>query len=246
MEVTSVLLCCVVCSAVLYLLNSNADCWQEISVAVYIAHICTWCVQKVRWMVPENKQNGRYKLTLLAFKIIAILHNTLLATFIKLLETVSKCLFRNRSQNRCHTFWDCRHVAGMFYVGLVVRICFDSFWKFGCICWCLNGTDIWCVLPVVMNTLSSWGEIPCKILSKSYASCEKYWKKLIYAPAQKVRWAAPSCTKFTVTLCAYMEIVRTEMHLCSVRVEDPFTLFVSSYYFRRGVGGVKLWTSRCL
>jgi hypothetical protein len=46
----------------------------------------------------------------LDFKIIAILHNTLLATFIKLLETVSKCLFRNRSQNRCHTFLDCRLV----------------------------------------------------------------------------------------------------------------------------------------
>jgi hypothetical protein len=37
----------------------------------------------------------------LAFKIIAILHNTRLATFIKLLETVSKDLFRNRSQNSC-------------------------------------------------------------------------------------------------------------------------------------------------
>jgi hypothetical protein len=47
-------------------------------------------------MVPENKQNGRYKqINLLAFKIIAILHNTLLAMFIKLLETVSKGLFRN-------------------------------------------------------------------------------------------------------------------------------------------------------
>jgi hypothetical protein len=57
-------------------------------------------------MVPENKQNRRYKkLTLLAFTIIAILHNTLLATFITLLETVGKYLFRNRSQNRCHTFW---------------------------------------------------------------------------------------------------------------------------------------------
>jgi hypothetical protein len=43
----------------------------------------------------ENKQNRRYKLTLLAFKIIVILQNTLLATFIKLLETVSKGLFRN-------------------------------------------------------------------------------------------------------------------------------------------------------
>jgi hypothetical protein len=49
----------------------------------------------------------------LAFKINAILHNTLLATFIKLLETVSKVLFKNRSQNRCHTFLDCRHVCKM-------------------------------------------------------------------------------------------------------------------------------------
>ena len=47
----------------------------------------------------------------MAFKIIAILHNTLLATFIKLLETVSKGLFRNRSQNRCHPFLDCRHAC---------------------------------------------------------------------------------------------------------------------------------------
>jgi hypothetical protein len=39
-------------------------------------------------MVSENKQNRRYK-------IIVILHNTLLATFIKLLVTVSKGLFRN-------------------------------------------------------------------------------------------------------------------------------------------------------
>jgi hypothetical protein len=55
-------------------------------------------------MVPENKQKeDTNKLTLLAFKIIAILHNTLLVTFIKLLETVSKGLFRNRSPNRCHT-----------------------------------------------------------------------------------------------------------------------------------------------
>jgi hypothetical protein len=38
----------------------------------------------------------------LTFKIIAILQNTMLATFIKLLETVSKGLFRNRSQTRCH------------------------------------------------------------------------------------------------------------------------------------------------
>jgi hypothetical protein len=53
-------------------------------------------------MVPENKTEDTNKLTLLAFKIITILHNTLLAMFIELLETVSKGLFMNRSQNRSH------------------------------------------------------------------------------------------------------------------------------------------------
>jgi hypothetical protein len=42
------------------------------------------------WYRKTNKTEDTNKLTLLAFKIIAILHNTLLATFIKLLETVSK------------------------------------------------------------------------------------------------------------------------------------------------------------
>jgi hypothetical protein len=51
------------------------------------------------WHQKTNKTGDTNKLTLLVFKIIAILQNTLLATFIKLLETVSKGLFRNRSQN---------------------------------------------------------------------------------------------------------------------------------------------------
>jgi hypothetical protein len=60
-------------------------------------------------MEPENKQNRRYKqINFKAFKIITILNNTLLAMFIKLLETVSKGLFRNRLQNRCHTLLNCR------------------------------------------------------------------------------------------------------------------------------------------
>jgi hypothetical protein len=63
------------------------------------------------WYQKTNKTEDTNKLTLLAFKIIAILHKTLLATFMKLLETVSKGLCRNRSQNRCHTFLDCRHVC---------------------------------------------------------------------------------------------------------------------------------------
>jgi hypothetical protein len=63
------------------------------------------CYQKT------NKTEYTNNLTLLAFKINAILHSTLLATFIKLLETVSKGLFRNLSQNRCHTFLDCRQVS---------------------------------------------------------------------------------------------------------------------------------------
>jgi hypothetical protein len=48
-------------------------------------------------MVPEKKDTN--KLTILAFKIIPLLHNTRLATLIKLLETVMKGLFRSRSQN---------------------------------------------------------------------------------------------------------------------------------------------------
>jgi hypothetical protein len=51
------------------------------------------------WYQQTNKTEDTNKLTLLAFKIIAILHNTLLTTFIKFLETVGKGLFRNRSQN---------------------------------------------------------------------------------------------------------------------------------------------------
>jgi hypothetical protein len=47
------------------------------------------------WYQKTNKTEDTNKLTLLAFKIIAILHNALLATFIKFLETVSKGLFRN-------------------------------------------------------------------------------------------------------------------------------------------------------
>jgi hypothetical protein len=40
------------------------------------------------WYQKTNKTENTNKLALLAFKIIAILHNTLLATFIKLLETI--------------------------------------------------------------------------------------------------------------------------------------------------------------
>jgi hypothetical protein len=70
---------------------------------------CTWKIRGVsrkfgEWYQKTNKTEDTNKLTLLAFKIIAILHNTLLATSIKLLETVRKGLFRHRSQNRCHIF----------------------------------------------------------------------------------------------------------------------------------------------
>jgi hypothetical protein len=42
------------------------------------------------WYQKTNKTEHINKLTLLAFNIIAILHNTLLATFIKFLESVIK------------------------------------------------------------------------------------------------------------------------------------------------------------
>jgi hypothetical protein len=49
------------------------------------------------WYQKTNKTEDTNKSTVLAFKIIAILYNTWLATFIKLLETVSKGLLRNRT-----------------------------------------------------------------------------------------------------------------------------------------------------
>jgi hypothetical protein len=61
------------------------------------------------WYPKTNKTEDTIKLTLFAFKIIAILHNTLLVTFIKLMETISKGLFRNKLQNRCHRYLDCHH-----------------------------------------------------------------------------------------------------------------------------------------
>jgi hypothetical protein len=51
------------------------------------------------WYQKTNKTEDTNKLNSLAFKTIIILHNTQLATFITILETVSKGLFRNRSQN---------------------------------------------------------------------------------------------------------------------------------------------------
>jgi hypothetical protein len=57
------------------------------------------------WYQKTNKTEDTNKLTLLAFKIIDILHNTLLATFIQLLETVSKGLFRNHRRTAVTRSW---------------------------------------------------------------------------------------------------------------------------------------------
>jgi hypothetical protein len=77
--------------------------------SLLMSHICGVSKKFGEWYQKTNKTEDTNKLTFLAFKIISILHNTRLATFIKLLETVSKGLFRNRSQNR--TFWT-HHIYG--------------------------------------------------------------------------------------------------------------------------------------
>jgi hypothetical protein len=51
-------------------------------------HICSVFKTFGEWYQKTNKAEDTNKLTLLAAKIIAILHNTRLVTFIKLLETV--------------------------------------------------------------------------------------------------------------------------------------------------------------
>jgi hypothetical protein len=60
-----------------------------------MSHICSVSKTFGEWYQKTNKKEDTNKLTLLALKIIAIRHNTRLATFIKLLETASKGLFRN-------------------------------------------------------------------------------------------------------------------------------------------------------
>jgi hypothetical protein len=83
----------------------------ELTLGLLMSYICGVSKTFGEWYQKTNKTEVTNKLTLLAFRIIAILHNTRLATFIKLLETVRKCHFRNRSQNRCHMFLDCRRMA---------------------------------------------------------------------------------------------------------------------------------------
>jgi hypothetical protein len=53
-------------------------------------HICGVSKMFGEWYQKRNKTEDTNKLTLLGFKIIAILHNTRLATFTKLMETVSR------------------------------------------------------------------------------------------------------------------------------------------------------------
>jgi hypothetical protein len=72
-----------------------------------MSHICGVSKKFGECYQKTNKTEDTYELILVAFKIIAILHNTRLATFIKLLETVSKGLFWNRSQNSCQKLLDC-------------------------------------------------------------------------------------------------------------------------------------------
>jgi hypothetical protein len=83
-------------------------------------------------MEPESKQNIRYK----QINFIGLQNNRhpsqhTVATFIKLLETVSKGLFRNRSQNRCHAFLDCRYVLLQQQLRSIPKEAFaDSFQEF--------------------------------------------------------------------------------------------------------------------
>jgi uncharacterized membrane protein len=66
-----------------------------------MSHICGASKKFGEWYQKTNKTEDTNKLTLLAFKIIAILYNTRLVTFIKLLKTVSKGLL------------DCRRTAAI-------------------------------------------------------------------------------------------------------------------------------------
>jgi hypothetical protein len=66
-----------------------------LTLSLLMSHICAVSKKFGEWYQKTEKTDDTNKLTLLAFKIIAILHNTLLATFKKLVETVSKGLGGN-------------------------------------------------------------------------------------------------------------------------------------------------------
>ena len=57
-----------------------------------------------------NKTKDINKFSLLLFKIVAIRYNTGLTMFVQLLETISKDLLWNQSQNGCHMIFDGIHV----------------------------------------------------------------------------------------------------------------------------------------
>jgi hypothetical protein len=85
-----------------------------------ISHISGVSKKFGEWYQKTNKTEDTNILTLLAFKIITILHNTLLATFIQLLETVSKGLVHSGQQSepfQCqetdHVLLVIPHVRGM-------------------------------------------------------------------------------------------------------------------------------------
>jgi hypothetical protein len=64
----------------------------SLTLSLLMLHICGVSKTFGDWYQKTNKTEDTNKLTLLAFKIITILHNTRLASFIKHLETVSKGL----------------------------------------------------------------------------------------------------------------------------------------------------------
>jgi hypothetical protein len=81
-------------------------------------------------MVSENKKTeDTHKLTLLAFKIIAILHNTRLATFIKLLKTVSKSLLAFHSRTVVTRSWIAAAAASAVMRSIPKEDFADSFQK---------------------------------------------------------------------------------------------------------------------
>jgi hypothetical protein len=60
---------------------------KHLTLSLLMSHICGVYKKFGECYQKTNKTEDTNKLTLLTFKIIAILHNTRLATFIKLLET---------------------------------------------------------------------------------------------------------------------------------------------------------------
>ena len=138
--------------------------------------------------------------------------------FLKLLETVSKGLFRNRSQNRCHTFLDCCHMCKTCAFHDALQPGKQKFtgarsgeyggWsRTGTLHWAKN----WCTWVTQCAGALSCSNIHCPVLCNSgwtrwmhYSNCFKTSSQnaefMFWPAGMNSLWMMPSLSKKAITI----------------------------------------------